>query len=125
MIPHASTMIDAVRTARSVAGDLLLGLDFDGTLALIVARPEDAALLPGAGTVLRSLAQRRDTRIAILTGRALADLTETVGLDNAFYAGNHGLERTGPGIHRVPPQAAASRPSLREIAPGRRERLTG
>lgn len=116
MIPHASRIVEPLTAARAAAGHLLLGLDFDGTLAPIVLRPEDAALLPDAGPVLRSLAQRTDTRIAILSGRALADIANRVGLEGAFYAGNHGLEIAGPGVHRVHERADASRELMRELA---------
>jgi trehalose 6-phosphate phosphatase len=115
MIPHASTIVEQLTAARGAAGHLLLGLDFDGTLAPIVPRPEDAALLPDAGTVLRSLARRADTWIAILSGRSLADITERVRLDGAFYAGNHGLEIAGPGVQRVHERAEASRGLMREL----------
>jgi trehalose-phosphatase len=123
VIAHASTVVERIRAARGSAGDLLLGLDYDGTLAPIVARPEDAALLPGAAAVLRSLAQRTDTRIAILSGRALSDITGRVSLDGAFYAGNHGLEISGPGVQRVHPRATASRELLRTIAAHLQEQL--
>ena len=123
MIPHASTIVDEVRTARSEAGALLLGLDYDGTLSPIVSRPEAAVLLPGAAAVLHSLAQRRDTQIAILSGRALADISARVGLEEAYYAGNHGLEISGPGVHRVHPRAAASRELLHEVAARLQEQL--
>jgi trehalose 6-phosphate phosphatase len=116
MIPHASSIVRHVAAARGTAGHLLLGLDFDGTIAPIVPRPEDAALLPDAGAVLRSLARRADTWIAILSGRALADIARRVPLDGAFYAGNHGLEITGPGVHRVHERAADSLALMAEIS---------
>jgi trehalose 6-phosphate phosphatase len=116
MIPHASRIVEHVTAARGTAGHLLLGLDFDGTIAPIVPRPEDAELLPDAGTVLRSLARRADTWIAILSGRALADIAQRVQLEGAFYAGNHGLEIGGPGVHRVHERAADSLALMAEIS---------
>jgi trehalose 6-phosphate phosphatase len=116
MIPHASRIVEQLRTARGTAGHLLLGLDFDGTLTPIMPRPEDAALPRDAGDVLLSLSRRADTWIAILSGRALRDIAQKVGLDGAFYAGNHGLEITGPGVHRVHEQAEAARSLMAELS---------
>jgi trehalose 6-phosphate phosphatase len=123
MIPHASHLIDTVTAARDAAGHLLLGLDFDGTLAPIVPRPEDATLPPDAGAVLRSLVRRGDTWVAILSGRSLADIAVRARLDGAFYAGNHGLEIAGPGVHRVHERAEAGRELIRAIATQLEERL--
>ena len=123
MIPHASLIIDPVTAARDAAGHLLLGLDFDGTLAPIVPRPEDAALPPDAGAVLRSLVRRGDTWIAILSGRSLADIAARARLDGAFYAGNHGLEIEGPGVRRVHERAEATRELIGAIAAQLEERL--
>jgi trehalose 6-phosphate phosphatase len=98
--------------ARSHSGKLLLGLDFDGTLAAIVPRPADAALVDGAAPVLDRLAARADTVLAIVTGRAVADARTRTGLGNIHYAGNHGLEIEGPGLSWLHPSARASRATL-------------
>lgn len=91
---------------------MLLALDFDGTLAPIVPVPEDAASLPAAAAALRQLVDRRDTDIAIVSGRALEDVRERVGLPGLFYAGNHGMEIEGPGVERRHAEAERARPSL-------------
>jgi len=79
---------------RAVAGPLLLGLDFDGTLAPIVRRPALAALSPSTATLLRRLTALYPT--AILSGRSVRDLTSRLGgLQLAGLAGNHGRERAG------------------------------
>jgi trehalose-6-phosphatase len=49
MLQDALELVEVVRAARAAAGHLLLGLDFDGTLAPIVPLPEDAALPPPRG----------------------------------------------------------------------------
>jgi trehalose 6-phosphate phosphatase len=116
MTANAMDRIGVLRAARGVAGSMLLGLDFDGTLAPIVPHPEGAGLLPASRAALITLAARRDTRIALVSGRALADLRQRVNLDGVYYAGNHGLEIDGPDVHRVHAEAEAARDSLAQLA---------
>jgi trehalose 6-phosphate phosphatase len=80
--------------------------DLDGTLAPIVARPEDARLLPAARPALRAVRDRVGL-VAFISGRAIADLARIVDLDGCAYAGNHGMElqRVG-GVAGVAPQVA-------------------
>ncbi len=87
----------------AVATDALLGrltaapaeaglfLDFDGVLAPIVARPEDARLLPETGAELERLVLRY-ALVAVVSGRAGDDVRERVGVDGVVYVGSHGLE---------------------------------
>ena len=91
---------------------MLVALDFDGTLAPIVERPEDAALLPRLRAPLDRLVDRADTIGAIVSGRGLTDVRDRVALESIYYAGNHGFEIEGPGVDRVHPEAESARPSL-------------
>jgi trehalose 6-phosphate phosphatase len=116
MIPDALLMVRDVCAARAAAGSMLLGLDFDGTLAPIVPRPDDATLPPATRTLLGRLAARGDTQVALISGRGLEDLAGRVGLAGLFYAGNHGLEIEGPNVRRVHDAAAAARARLGEVA---------
>jgi trehalose 6-phosphate phosphatase len=70
--------------------------DLDGTLAPIVARPELAALPPGARETLAALRDRVGL-LAFVSGRALADLERIVALEGCGWAGNHGMELRRPG----------------------------
>ena len=91
-----------MRLERTARGRMLLALDFDGTLAPIVPRPEEATLLPAAGHALAALADRADTLVAIVSGRGLDDVRARVNEPRAFFAGNHGFEIEGPGVrHRI------------------------
>jgi len=73
----------------------LMAFDFDGTLAPIVARPDDARISLAVATRLKALASRLP--VAIVTGRAVADVRERLGFDPQFIVGNHGAEQdTGP-----------------------------
>ncbi len=67
-----------------------LFLDYDGTLTPIVARPELAVLSDEMRRTLRELAAQLPT--AVVSGRALADVRELVGVDGLVYSGNHGFE---------------------------------
>lgn len=90
----------------------MLLLDFDGTLAPIVDRPELAALPADTSAALDRLLQRRGLEAAVVSGRGLEDARSRAGLSGIWYAGNHGMEIEGPGVHRVHPEALAARPRI-------------
>jgi trehalose 6-phosphate phosphatase len=116
--PEISAAVDAAR-------HVLLFLDFDGTLAPIFEDPSEASMPPETRKALSSLAGRRKFSLAVISGRALADLRQRVGLPNLIYAGNHGLEIDGPGLHFVEPDAARCIHALGELARYVRGRLHG
>lgn len=95
------------RLARKdfTAGRLLLALDFDGTLSELVDSPDRAELAPGTRRLLAALTRRPDTKVSIISGRALDDVKRLVGLPGVYYAGNHGLEIEGPGLRWTHPGA--------------------
>jgi trehalose 6-phosphate phosphatase len=68
----------------------LLAFDFDGTLAPIVARPEDARIPTGVAHRLRRLADRFP--VAIISGRKVNDVLGRLGFRAAHIFGNHGAE---------------------------------
>jgi trehalose-phosphatase len=68
-----------------------LFFDFDGVLAPIVARPEDAYPPAQTRSELERLAGRYKL-VAIVSGRDGADLRARVGIDGIVYVGSHGLE---------------------------------
>jgi trehalose 6-phosphate phosphatase len=69
-----------------------LCLDFDGTLAPIVEDPTEAALPAETREHVARLAANPAVDVAVISGRALDDITSRVGIDGIGYAGNHGLE---------------------------------
>ena len=81
---------------RERPGEAAVLCDVNGTLAPIVARPEDARLLDGAREVLEAL-RGRVRMLGFVSGRGLADVERLVGLDGCAYAGNHGMELHLPG----------------------------
>ncbi|HYL75510.1 MAG TPA: trehalose-phosphatase [Bryobacteraceae bacterium] len=107
----------------SAAHQLFLFLDFDGTLAPIGNDPDKAYMGPETRKALLKLAAKDRVSLAIISGRALSDLRERVGLKNIIYAGNHGLEIKGPGMEFVEPAAAQQIRALGELARHLRTRL--
>ena len=98
------------------AGQIVLFLDYDGTLTPIVSHPSKARLSPEARRLLRELSKQRGIWIALVSGRALKEIRRLVGLKELCYVGNHGLELAGPKIRHVNPMARKSRPLLKQIA---------
>jgi trehalose 6-phosphate phosphatase len=80
--------LDAVTDAPAQSG---IFLDFDGVLAPIVARPEDAYPPPETRRELERLAERY-ALVAVVSGRAGDDVRGRVGVDGIVYVGSHGLE---------------------------------
>lgn len=98
-----------LRKARRV----LLLTDYDGTLTPIVDRPELAVLSAETRTLLYDVSRLRHFTLGIISGRALFDLKDRVGIDGIIYAGNHGFEMEGPGIRFIEPVADDIKPLLR------------
>jgi trehalose-phosphatase len=73
---------------------LAVFLDYDGTLTPIVERPDLAVMSAEMRATVRALAHCCTT--AIISGRGLTDVARLVGLEELYYAGNHGLEIGGP-----------------------------
>ena len=85
----------------------LLAFDFDGTLAPIVLRPDDARVPPEVSGHLSAIA--RDLPVAILTGRSVADVMPRLGFAPHYVIGNHGAEDPS----RIAPGGAAALDALR------------
>lgn len=92
----ASRLTPALRLAlREIArtSHLLVGCDYDGTLAPIVDNPNEARPLPEAVSVLRHLAVLPATSVAVVSGRALRDLAAMSRLPAEIdLVGSHGAE---------------------------------
>ncbi|PWE31722.1 trehalose-phosphatase [Pararhodobacter marinus] len=67
-------------------------LDFDGTLVDIAARPSEVVLLPETVDLLKALQRASDGAVAILSGRALAELERLTAQVAPVLAGTHGVE---------------------------------
>lgn len=81
----------------------LLLCDYDGTLTPIVDSPEMANLTAETRNLLATLVHRSSAKVGIISGRALVDIKEKVGIGGIIYAGNHGFEIEGPDIKFIHP----------------------
>lgn len=72
----------------------LLAFDFDGTLAPIVANPDEASVPLAVGRRLAVLVNLLP--VAIVTGRSVDDVKERLDFCPAFIIGNHGAEGWDP-----------------------------
>jgi trehalose-phosphatase len=84
---------------RLIANNLCVFFDYDGTLTPIVATPNLAALSPLMAQLLRRLASR--VPVGVVSGRELTDIRDKVGIENIYYAGNHGFEIWDPRAQQV------------------------
>ena len=97
----------------------MIALDYDGTLAPIVPRPEDAVAQPGAIDALVALAER-GVRIAVITGRPVQAALDLGGLGvvpGLVLLGHYGLQRWQDGTLSSPeprPGVARARERLHE-----------
>jgi trehalose 6-phosphate phosphatase len=94
-------------------GDTALFLDLDGTLAPIAARPQDVRPDPRRTSLLERLARKLDGRLAVISGRTLADVDRILEGCVASVAAVHGLvQRDADGqvsrSHGHPAMAAAA-----------------
>jgi len=105
------------------ASNLLVFLDFDGTLAPVVNDPSMAFMPPQTLRALTSLASLEKVSLAIISGRALPDLKARVGMPNLIYAGNHGLEISGPGLYFLHPDATKRVQALSNLSRELQSRL--
>ncbi len=96
---------------------IALFLDFDGTLAEIESHPSKVEMSASMVETLAACAARKDTDVAVVSGRALADLRGLVSLPGAILVGNHGLEIDGgvlaPFAH---PDLPHFEPRMRKLA---------
>jgi trehalose 6-phosphate phosphatase len=110
-VPKTESGRLALASLLAEPADALIALDYDGTLAPIVDRPEVAVAHPDAAAVLRALAAK-GARVVILTGRPAADAVRLGGFaDVAGLAvlGHYGLERWSAGRLDTPDEHAGVR----------------
>lgn len=90
--------------------------DFDGTLAPITTKPEEARMPAPVHRNLERLIASPGVSVSIVSGRALNDLRHRVALKGVCLAGNHGLEIHLGDREYIHSQGAALRPALVRIA---------
>src|ERR687888_1142416 len=90
-------------------------VDFDGTLAPIVADPPAAAPLPEAAAILGRLA-RRFGRVAVVSGRPVEFLRTRLPVDGLALFGQYGIERFDGTQVTTAPAAARWTDAVRRAA---------
>ncbi|XAS68399.1 trehalose-phosphatase [Micrococcaceae bacterium Sec5.7] len=95
-------LLDAV---RRIAGteQLLVAMDFDGTISPLVDRADDARPLPRSAAAFAALAALPRTTTALISGRALASLRAVAAPPpETLLIGSHGAEAwLGPGSSQL------------------------
>jgi len=89
-----------------------LFLDMDGVLAPLAATPDAVAPDPERTAALRAVAERLDGRVAIISGRTIAEIDRIAEASAASASGVHGLERrrADGSLHR-----AEAAPAVRDV----------
>ncbi|MFT4200965.1 trehalose-phosphatase [Gordonia sp. (in: high G+C Gram-positive bacteria)] len=93
MVGLRADLVAALQSFAAVPR-IVVASDFDGCLAPIVSHPADARPDPAAVAALVELAALRDTTVAIVSGRARADLASLAALPDSSVTliGSHGSE---------------------------------
>jgi trehalose 6-phosphate phosphatase len=102
----------------TVAEEIWLLLDYDGTLADFAPTPDDVIPDPELIALLQELARHPKIRMAIISGRRLAHIKKLVPISGIWLAGSYGLEMRTPNAQ--PLQRAdfeQLRPQLEELKP--------
>lgn len=104
---------------------LLFLLDYDGTLTPIRESASLADLSKENKDLLNKLSKKPNCSVAIISGRSLEDIKNTVGVKGIIYAGNHGLEIEGPKIKFKSQLSPRLKAVIRHIAEDLTKRLSG
>ena len=107
LVPATAGGREGLAALLRAPGQALIALDFDGTLAPIVADPAEARALPEAVAALRSLAPLVGT-LAVITGRPAPVAVEYGSLDTVpgiVVLGHYGRQRWHDGVLTAPPPA--------------------
>ena len=95
---------------KSLTPNILLLLDYDGTLTPIVERPELAVLSGDMRDLIKRVSKRYVT--GIISGRSLADIKDLVRVGGIYYSGNHGFEISGPDLELTKLEAEQTKSTL-------------
>ncbi|KAG6531423.1 hypothetical protein ZIOFF_005229 [Zingiber officinale] len=91
--PSALSQFDQIVRA-SKGKQIVMFLDYDGTLSPIVEDPDSAFMSNAMRKAVREVA--RDFPTAIVSGRCLDKVVDFVKLAELYYAGSHGMDIKGP-----------------------------
>lgn len=91
--PSALRVFRGIMNA-AVGKQIVIFLDYDGTLAPIVDEPDRAFMSDAMRSAVRQVTKHFPT--AIISGRSRNKLYQFVELDEVYYAGSHGMDIMGP-----------------------------
>ena len=97
---------DADLSGLAATPDLLVAMDFDGTLAHFSDEPEGVHAVPGAIEALEGLAQLPNTAAMVISGRNLEQLSKATMLPThgpVRLVGSHGAEPADGGATELSP----------------------
>ena len=106
-MPHLLSVWPSIVERFNGANRTLLLFDYDGTLAPIVPRPEQAHLPLDTTQLIHDLKDNTRFILGVISGRSLVDVRERVGVPDIIYGGNHGLEMEGIGGKFLHPDGLA------------------
>lgn len=94
--------------------EILLFLDYDGTLTPIVATPDLAIISDTMRETVLEVAKKMT--VSVVSGRATDDVRSKVKIDGIFYAGSHGFEIVDPkGEVTINEEAQKIRKTINEV----------
>ncbi|KAI5657711.1 hypothetical protein M9H77_26504 [Catharanthus roseus] len=94
---HPSALLAFPGMMSTIKGkQIVVFLDYDGTLTPIVDDPERAFMSDAMRIAVRDVARHFPT--AIISGRSRRKVYEFIKLDEVYYAGSHGMDIMGPSI---------------------------
>jgi trehalose 6-phosphate phosphatase len=76
--------------------DAALFLDFDGTIVALAARPDAIHVDESLRQLMRTLHQHLKGRVAVISGRPVAEIRHYLQNHDVIVAGSHGLELSWP-----------------------------
>jgi trehalose 6-phosphate phosphatase len=118
---YSPFVTDATRTLATTPGETGLFFDFDGTLADIVPRPEDARPLEGVPETLAALDEVFRV-VCVVSGRSAEQLADWLGPRVEIW-GLHGAQRAYGGRVTVAPDAARFEDLMRRVRDEARARV--
>ena len=111
----SSELHEAIRAVARVP-QLLVGCDYDGTLAPLQDDPTQALPLPEAVAAIRAVAALAATTVVVVSGRSLRDLATLSRLPSEIHlVGSHGSEFDADFLHDLEPELAARLRRLNDV----------
>jgi trehalose 6-phosphate phosphatase len=101
-----------LRKARYVS----ILLDFDGTLVRLEKRPEDVRVPNSVGEALTRLIGTKNVRVAIVSGRRVAELHNLLPFAGLKYYGVHGVESDSGQVIAPGPETRVALRSVKRLA---------